>query len=250
MNQPYDHPDMPKQWMENMVPTMNDKGYMFEVLDHIAEEFIEYSGSCGKPALEVGCAYGIATIAALKNGAEITACDMEQRHLDVLRERAPASLRNKLITKVGKLPDIDLPENTFGSLLCSRVLHFLYGADVDQSVANMFRWLQPGGRLFLVADTPYGIWRNFIPTFEERVANGERWPGEMEKPARYLPFERSNEEVGPPVMNLLCPEQLTRTAEEAGFVVEKAEFIARPDFRPPGRMDGRENCGLIATKPA
>ena len=250
MNQPYNHPDMPKQWMENMVPTMNDKGYMFEILDDYAKEFIDFAGSSDKPSLEVGCAYGIATIAALKKGAEITACDMEQRHLDVLRDRAPANLQDKLTTKVGKLPDIDLPENTFGSLLCSRVLHFLYGDEVDQSVANMYRWLQPGGRMYLVADTPYGIWRNFIPIFEERAANGERWPGEMEKPVRYLPFEGRNEDNGPPMMNLLCPEQLTRTAEEAGFVVERADFIDRPDFDGLGRLDGRENCGLVAVKPA
>jgi len=245
-----EHPDMPKQWIEGMVPTMNDKGYMFEVLDNYAEEFIAHSGESGQPAADIGCAYGIATIAALKNGAHVTACDMDQRHLDVLKSRAPEELHEKLTLMTGVLPDIDLPESYFYSLLCSRVLHFLPGDEIDQSVANMFRWIKPGGKLFLVADTPYGIWRNFIPVWEDRLARGERWPGLMEKPVRYLPFKARNENTGPPLMNLLCPEQLQRTAEEAGFVVERCGYIDRPDFQPHGRMDGRENCGLVATKPA
>ncbi len=250
MSQPYDHPDMPKQWVKGFVPTLNGTGSMFLVLDDYAGEFIEYSGRSGQPAAEIGCAYGIATIAALEQGATVTACDMEPRHLKILQERTPEKLREKLTTKLGKLPDLDLPENTFGSLLCSRVLHFLYGNDVEKSVAKMFRWLQPGGRLFLVADTPYGIFRNFIPVFEERLANDVRWPGELEDPDHYLPFEVPDKSRGPQFLNLLCPEQLTRTAEEAGFVVERAGFIARPDFSGLGHLDGRENSGLVAVKPA
>ena len=38
-------PELPKQWIKGLVPTMNDTGFMFEVLDHFAEDFIEYSGS-------------------------------------------------------------------------------------------------------------------------------------------------------------------------------------------------------------
>jgi hypothetical protein len=113
----------------------------------------------------------------------------------------------------------------------------------------MFRWLKPGGQLFLIADTPWGIWRNFIPTWEKNQENGERWPGFMAKPLDYLPFEPSGENVGPPLMNLFDPDLLRRTCEEAGFIVDRASFIDRSDFGEKGRMDGRENCGLTARKP-
>lgn len=244
-----EHPDMPKQWTEGLVPTMNGKGFMFEVLDDYAQEFIEHAGTSGEPAIDVGCAYGIATIGALKRGAKVTACDMDQRHLEVLKSRTPKELHAQLTTMTGQLPDIDLPKQQFRSLLCSRVLHFLHGEDVEASVANFFSWLKPGGKMFLVADTPYGIWRNFIPIWEENERNGERWPGTMDNPVQYLPFEGSRGGVAPPMMNLLCPEQLQRTAEAAGFVVERCGFIDRSDFQGWGRMDGRENCGLVATKP-
>jgi SAM-dependent methyltransferase len=243
-------PEVPKQWIKGLVPTLNDKGFMFEVLDEYADEFIRQSATADDEALEIGCAYGIATIAALKAGARITACDMDERHLEVLRSRVSEELNKRLTLHTGVLPDIALPENHFGTLLCSRVLHFLPGDEIDQSIRNMYRWLKPGGQLFLVADTPFGIWRNFIPTWESHQANGERWPGHMPKPVTYLPYEPSSDDVGPPLMNLLDPVLLQRTCEEAGFTVEKAGFIDRSDFGDKGRMDGRENCGVIAVKPA
>jgi hypothetical protein len=54
---------------------------------------------------------------------------------------------------------------------------------------------------------------------------------------------------GPPFMNLLDPELLSRICSDAGFDVERAGFIDRSDFRGLGRMDGRENAGIMATKP-
>jgi len=242
-------PKIPKQWIEGLVPTMNDKGFMFEVLDEYAEEFISIAGASKHPSLDIGCAYGVATIAALKAGARVIGCDMDQRHLDILKSRAPADLQTNLNLMTGTLPDIDLPDGNFGAILCSRVLHFLPGDEIEASVRNMYRWLKPGGRLFLVADTPWGIWRNFIPTWEENQTKAARWPGHMEKPVNYLPYKPSADDVGPPLMNLLDPKLLTRTCEEAGFVVQRAGFIDRNDFGGDGRMDGRENCGIAALKP-
>ena len=52
----------------------------------------------------------------------------------------------------------------------------------------MYSWLKPGGRLYLVADTPYGIWRKLIPIFEQKKEKGERWPGLMIGLENYLPI--------------------------------------------------------------
>ncbi|MCP4001107.1 MAG: class I SAM-dependent methyltransferase [Gammaproteobacteria bacterium] len=242
-------PELPKQWIKGLVPTMNDKGFMFEVLDEYADEFIRSSSTPDNEMLDIGCAYGVATIPALRKGARITACDMDRRHLDILKSRAPEDMHDRLTLFTGALPDIDLQDNYYNAILCSRVLHFLSGDEIDASIRNMFRWLKPGGHLYLVADTPWGIWRNFIPTWEKNVANHERWPGHMPKPINFLPYKPSSDDVGPPLMNLLDPTLLRRTCEEAGFIVDKASFVDRSDFGDKGRMDGRENCGLAAHKP-
>jgi len=243
-------PKPPKQWVKGLVPTLNDKGFMFERLDGFAEEFINVAGRSAHPSLEVGCAYGVATLAALDNGARITACDMEPGHLQVLETKVPPGLRKNLTLQAGTLPDIDLPEQHFGTVFCSRVLHFLHGDEIDRSVRNMYRWLRPGGKLYLVADTPFGIWRKFIPVWNANVSAGARWPGLMTEPGKFLPYEPTNpDDVGLKMMNLLDPDLLRRTAAEAGFVVRRTSYIDRNDFSGLGRMDGRENCGLVAVKP-
>ena len=233
-----------------MEPTLNGTGFMFKVLDEYAEEFIRFAGETDGEVLDIGCAFGIATIAALEAGGRVTACDLDPRHLKILTENTPEALRSRLTCVTGQLPDIDLPEESYDAILCSRVLHFLDGSAVDASLHNMYRWLKPGGRLYLVADTPYGIWRKLIPIFEAKRARGDRWPGMMIGLENYLPFAPKDRAIeGPPFMNLLDPDLLTRICTEAGFEVERASFIERSDFSGLGRMDGRENTGIRAIKP-
>lgn len=243
--------DTPSWGQRNMRPTLNDTGFMFEVLDEYADDFIHFAGRSPDPVLEIGCAFGVATLPALAAGATVTACDLEQRHLDILRENTPPGDRERLTCVQGALPGVEFPAAAFGAILCSRVLHFLDGAAVDASVRKMFRWLKPGGRLYLVADTPYGVWRRFIPVFEARLKRGDRWPGIMCGIENYLPQRPTDRAVGgPPFMNMMIPDLLARSCREAGFSVERAGFIDRSDFAGLGRMDGRENAGVLARKPA
>ena len=240
---------VPRSFLEGMIPTLNNTGFMFETLDDYAEAFIRLAGGTDAEVADIGCAYGAATIPALKAGARVLAVDPDPRHLDILSGKVPDELGANLHCLPGALPDIDLPADHFAAILCSRVLHFLHGDTVDRAVAGMYRWLAPGGKLFLVADTPYGIWRKFIPTWEANKARDERWPGMMTGLGSYLP--RQMEKVrGPDFMNLLDHELLARSCEEAGFTIERASFIARPDFGGLGSMDGRENAGVIGVKPA
>lgn len=240
-----------KTWnVPNMQPTMNGTGFMFKVLDEFANEFIEFAGQTDGEVLDIGCAYGVASIPALEGGGRVTACDLDPRHLEILTENTPPAARERLTTMTGQLPAIDLPQNRFSAILCSRVLHFLDGSAVDASVRNMFQWLKPGGHLYLVADTPYGIWRKQIPVFEARRKRGDRWPGLMIGLENYLPYPPKDRSIdGPPFMNLLDTELLERTCREAGFEVVRSSFIDRQDFRGLGRMDGRENVGIHAVKP-
>lgn len=234
-----------------MEPTLNGTGFMFKNLDEYGEDFIQYAGQTDDRVLDLGCAYGVVTIAALEAGGTVTACDLDQRHLDILLENTPEKFRPKLQRVAGRLPNIDFEAESFSAIICSRVLHFLDGSAIDASVQNMYTWLKPGGRLYLIADTPYGIWRKLIPIFEEKKKIGERWPGIMIGLENYLPYARNNRAIeGPPFMNLLDPEILERICVEAGFKVQRSSYIDRADFGELGRMDGRENAGILALKPA
>ncbi len=258
----YTPPQTQPGWTGNrMVATMNGTGFMFEVRDRFANAFIEEAGklgrSPGQPVLEVGSAYGVSTNPDLGAGERITASDLDPRHLDILRDKVPPELLANLELRAGALPHLDFPAGSFGAILCSRVLHFLAGDDVDASVRKMADWLVPGGHLYLVADTPYGIWRTKIPEFEAAKARGDRWPGMMVGLHNYLPASATAKAQAavkpidkPPFMNVLDPDLLARTCSEAGLVVLDAAFIPRPDFTGPGRMDDRENAGVMAVKPA
>lgn len=242
-------PAIPKFPLKEMVPTLNGTGFMFERRDGYAEQWISYSAGIADPVLEIGCAYGVSTIPALEAGARVVACDMEPRHLQILESRVTPPLRPNLTCVAAKLPEVDFEPECFGAILCSRVLHFLTGDEIDASVAKMARWLTPRGRLYLVADTPYGIWRSFIPTFEENKRAGQRWPGMMVGLHNWLPTPGLKKHIAKPAfMNLLDPELLSRICTDAALRVERATFIDRSDFQGLGAMDGRENAGALAVK--
>ena len=240
---------VPRFGVKEMVPTLNGTGFMFEVRDHYADEWIARAAGIADPVLEIGCAYGVATIPALAAGARVVACDMEPRHLEILESRVTPAQRARLTCVTGALPDIEFEPAQFGAILCSRVLHFLSGEAIDIAVAKMAAWLKPGGRLYVVADTPYGIWRNFIPVFEQRKREGARWPGMMVGLHNWLPTPGLNKHIDKPAfMNLLDPELLARICSEAGLRVERATFIDRSDFQGLGALDGRENAGVVAVR--
>jgi len=95
--------------------------------------------------LDLGCAYGIATLAALENGAKIVAFDMEQDHIDVLLSKVEDAAKDRIKGSVSVMPDVTFEDQSFAAILCSRALHFLNGQDVEKTVTAIGHWLQPGG---------------------------------------------------------------------------------------------------------
>lgn len=231
------------------VSTLNNRGYMSLTIDPFTEEFIDYcEHNPGLRVFEGGAAYGVATHLALKKGAFVTANDSEPKHLDFLCEHTPQEFLSALHLAPGKLPcDLDFPNSTYDAIYSSRMLHFLTGEEVDICIGKFFNWLKEGGRMFIVAESPYlGCYASFIPIYEERKRQGDPWPGLIEDTS---PFKSIRYNNIPNFLNFFDPDILKRVAEKAGFVVEKCELIDRKDFPPEIRYDGRESVGLIARKP-
>jgi SAM-dependent methyltransferase len=242
-------PDLPKPFVPGLIPTLNRRGFMIETLDPFSEEFAAFAGSIEGEALDLGCAYGVATFAALDAGAGVCACDMEQGHLDILWRRASAKQKKRLRCVVGLLPDMDFDDNAFGAILCSRVIHFLEGSDVERAVAKMFRWLTPGGKLFLITDTPYtSIWASGAPEYEKKKQEGDPWPGFIPDYSIYLPSD-SDFKMDPQFLNPMDPDILTRVCEEAGLTVERAAFIAGFGKRGQNGDEARDHAAVTALKP-
>lgn len=238
---------MPQPEPNGFVKTLNNMGYMTSTLDPFSAAFVNFAPGAPGPALDIGAAYGVATIAALNGGAHVVANDVDPRHLEILLERTPSQQRNHLELKAGSFPeDVDFSPKAFGAILVARVFHFFPGVLIETAVQKLYQWLNIGGKLFIVGETPYlKNFKKFIPIYEARKQKGDFWPGYVEDVLSIAP-ERGKSL--PPKMNFLDPEVLNRVLTQAGFFVEKAEMFARPDFPEDLRLDGRESVGAIAIK--
>lgn len=235
---------LPKSSVPGLVPTMNNTGWMTETLDEISQAFTDYAGGTDDESLDVGCAYGIASLMALDKGAKIFACDIEPKHLDVLAQRVPENARDRYRSKAGALPGVDFESETFGAILAARVLHFLSGEDVERTVVKMKDWLQPGGRIFLVADTPYtGPWRIEAGNYERRKAAGDPWPGLVADYAQFLP-DTADPAEHPDFINPMDPDILTRVCVDAGLEILEARFLSSGTKW----ATGRDHAGVVARK--
>lgn len=239
---------LPKSFIKGFVPTLNNRGFMADTLDEISQDFVLYAAESESPVLDIGCAYGVATLPALSAGARVTACDMEQGHIDILLEKTPPAHRTRLECRVARLPEVDFPKQTFGAILCSRLLHFLTGAEIEISISKMHDWLKPGGKVFLVTDTPYtGLWKSHAPVYEEKKRQGDAWPGFIDQFRDFLP--PGVDAAGQPeFLNPLDPDILRRVCVEAGFTVEKAEFLNGLVSRPGEAKPAKAHAGVIASK--
>lgn len=74
----------PRSFLPGLVPTLNHRGFMPETLDRFSVAFVHDAGSSSAPVLDIGCAYGVASRAALDQGATVHACDMDAGHVAIL----------------------------------------------------------------------------------------------------------------------------------------------------------------------
>ncbi len=236
--------------VDGLVPTLNKMGWMTTELDSFSSAFVDFAPKGPGPALDIGAAYGVASIAALKAGAKVIANDLDQRHLEILLEQAPENLRQSLTLMPGAFPEaLGMPDNSLGSILCARVLHFFDGPTMESSIHKMFSMLSSGGKAFVVGETVYlKSHQHYIPEFEKRVQDSTcRWPGFFDDVHRRCAPEYRD--ILPPQIHFFDVGTLRREFEMVGFAVETAETFARPEFSSAYRLDGRESAGLIARKP-
>lgn len=209
---------------DDLIVTLNKQGYMLTSLHEYSEAFVDFSPKAPGPVLDIGAAYGVASIPALKNGAHVIANDIDSRHLKILKQNTPKGYLKNLELRTGKIPGkIHFMENSLGAVLASGVLHFLPGEELIEAIDQIYKWLKPGGKLFFASSTPYAkLYYKFLPLYLERKKAGKQWPGLIENTAEYVP-EIAHEI--PTLINLLDLDILESILLKAGFHIEKIEFF-------------------------
>jgi SAM-dependent methyltransferase len=228
------------------VKTLNNMGYMCGELDYFSQKFVNFSKN-NSPVLDVGAAYGIASLAALRGGAVVYSNDIEEKHLKILYNRCDVKARKNLFLCKGSFPEeIDFADETFAAILISRVLHFFDGEKIRKSLKKCKQWLKPKGKMFLISDTPYmKNWDRFLPIYKQRKAKRKEWPGFLANSKTYATKRAEDRQEK---VNFLDPEIFIRELEGAGFYVEETKFIDRLDFPEDMRGLGKESAGAIAIK--
>ncbi len=220
--------------------TVNRTGVTIHTLDEISQAFVQYAGHIApRPVVDIGAGFGVATLAALSAGATVISNDIAAEHLEALRLRAPDEDRERLTLMPGAFPDaVQLADACIGAALLSRVLHFFDGPQVLRSIETLSRWLQPGGKAFVICDASLFLKQPPLrAAFEAQLASGQEWPGFVQGVHQLLP-ERADQI--PDQLHYLDPDLLARVFEQAGFAVERAELFTRDcgEEGPPRRCTG------------
>jgi SAM-dependent methyltransferase len=242
----------------NHEKTSNSHGYMHP-LSSIAKRFVEFAKITNGPVIDMGCAYGLASIAALEAGAQkVIACDLSPVHLSTLETRIhDPKLKAKLKLQAGSFPDdFNFTVNSIDAVLLAHILPYLTGPRIEHGLQKLHQWLKPGGKLFILSYSIYIkelINDKFITEYNRRLASGMSWPGYFENFNAFsdLPDEDSDYSAFPAELHFLDKPVLVAALQKFGFEIEYAEYL---DGKDNGAMadtwhDGREYVGIIARKP-
>ncbi len=238
-----------------LIPTLNNMGWMAAAIgDPYTRAFIDYAENASLPVMEVGAAYGVAATSVLNNGGRIIVNDLEPHHLHVLYEQTPEPLRENLQLLCGSCIDgIDLEADSVSAILCARVFHFFDSATIATCLARFQHWLEPGGKLFIVADSIFhGMNQDIYPEFLARKAASHATPGRVSlinNPR--LEAQEDKEELlqaMPEYFNFIDIETLSSLFNAAGFIVESTDYFSPEYYYDVSLWDGREGIGMVGVK--
>src|SRR5262245_35352646 len=161
---------------DGLIPTDNAMGIMTEEPSPAAEAFIAGAARARRPLLEIGAAYGNATLPALRAGGTVIANDLSASELAVLASAAPEDDRKRLVILPARFPEeIRLGDGSVSAVLAAQVLHFFDGPTVELAFRCVHGWLEAGGAWHVVVMTPsLSFYRTLRPEYEKRARAGER----------------------------------------------------------------------------
>jgi SAM-dependent methyltransferase len=228
--------------------TDNRMGWSSRSPHEINMLFAKYVAGCFGPVLDIGAGFGAATLAALSAGAAVVANDIDGEALGALYLRTTPALRQRLELRVGRFPhDLQFPADYFTAIHASNVLHFLLPSDLEVGIRRIREWLLPGGKVFAMVNSAYiENFKEYIPIFEKKKADGEHWPGWIDDLSRYSSHPTLRHL--PKQIHVFDAEILARAFSSCGFIVEEAMEIRRTGLPPQLRFDGRENILVVARK--
>ncbi len=239
----------PETWVKGMLKTVNKMGITTLELAPPAQDFVDYAYDCKYPVVDIGCGYGVSSLAALKAGAKVIAMDLAIEHLQVLEKNTPLALKNNLTLRTSRFPEeFDLPDSSIDAVHASMILHFLSGEQILAGLKKIYACLRPGGKLFVANMSPYLGLYDYVELSEEynnRLVNNEKWPGYIDQ-IRFAREPWKNQL--PPYAYFFKIEDAVKIISRAGFEVEKVYYYTLNSIPDEYKTNGKEYVGLTAIK--
>lgn len=254
--------------------TNNKKGFMFLRIGESASYWLNSLPHSSSPLLDLGAAYGVHTIHALKAGRDVVAVDMDEVHIAELRVRVDDYLRSpaaqngagpgRLVdATVATLPEPAIcQEDSVAGVLVAEVLHFMKPGQLQPLFSDIYRWLEPGGRVVVTAAASQ---RAKVEVFTSKMGyklSNDRTVDDVDKMistasgeelAKAAPAFMELPEASPFRANvnshlyLMSTKEVKAFAKEAGFQIERCSYIT-PQKYPDKKVEG-ETVLLVARKP-
>jgi SAM-dependent methyltransferase len=199
--------------------------------------------------LDIGVGCGGSSKNALSYGPYVIANDLSLLHLAYFIDSLSEEQKKHCWLNLERFPDINIKDNSLDGILIHRIIHFLSGDEIMRGFKNAYRWLNPGGKIFIVCMGPEHILlrHEFLPHFNQEKKKGNPWPGMWLDVRHFLPQQHY---ALPDQMHILDEEILAWALKDSGFIIEKSGYIALKKVGIEENRDGREAVGVIAVKPA
>jgi SAM-dependent methyltransferase len=252
----------PKAEIDGRIQTLNKKGAVSPISDKVTSEFIKFSTN--HTVLEIGGAYGKVMIEALAKDHNVSyhLNDLDPRHLFIAAHNLEIYLETSKLDKSttnqvkfisGDITSELITQTKYDAILVARVLHFFSPQQLENAVANIYNLLKPGGKVYVIAITPYvKRFESFIPEYERRVLNKNQFPGYVLSLKDWV--NNSVTDVNQiaamhdePFM-FLDINILTRLFKKHNFRILECKMIGLGYSSKSWSLDGRENVIMIAEK--
>lgn len=205
------------------IKTINNMGSMSSWPNPALNLFLDLVEKTQGYFADIGTSYGYSSIEALKRGGKVLAIDLDQRHLDSLKENCPTDYLTNLETNCGHFPnEISLPLNTFDGILISRVLIFLTPQEISLALNKIYQALKAGGILFVTSPSPLrDKWRNLKAIYDQQKLEGLKWPGKIQNLWQLVPETKISL---PNEIQLIDKDSLERELTKHGFNVRNCGY--------------------------
>lgn len=261
------HLQIPEPEDDGRVQTLNKTGAMASKINEVQKRFFDHIKSGDKTILEIGGAYGNILHKAAQNYSfnRYVFADLDAGHVYFAakgiedlhhKSKIPLATKAKIDYQVLDFTkDLDTSIKKVDVILASRVFHFFNPEQMDIALNNIKKLLRPGGKVFIYGTTPYvKRYEKFIPEYEKRLKNKEKYPGFVDSLEPYLNTEATSlsqqKNISPKPFMFLDEKVLTNLFKDFSFKIIEAKKIPLNYESKAWQLDGREAVLFIAESPS